>query len=162
MSEEITSLWGELQESVLHRIRTQAQIGAKPDAVWAVLADFDGYEQWNPLNIRARGQAKLGLKVPMTFLRLPSHTKTIDQTVTVTTCEPGRALAWSGSVPLLFKGRHHFILTAAHGGTLLEHGEDLGGLISAGFSKRTIAEVFVPAYAAVNVALAAHMGVACT
>ena len=146
----------------MHHIRTQAQIDAKPDAVWAVLADFDGYARWNPLNIRARGQACLGLKVPMTFLSLPSLTKTIDQTVTVTICEPGRALAWSGSVPLLFKGRHHFMLTAANGGTLLEHGEDLGGLIPAGFSKRTITEDFVPAYAAVNAALAAHMGVACT
>ena len=126
------------------------------------MADFDSYEAWNPLNIRAKGQASLGLKVPMTFLSLPSTVKTINQTVTVTTCEPGKALAWSGSVPLLFKGRHHFTLTPVEGGTLLEHGEDLGGLISAGFSKRTIAQDFVPAYAAVNVALAAHLGVGCS
>ncbi len=146
----------------MHRIRTEAKIAADPDAVWAVLADFDSYEAWNPLNIKAKGQAVLGLKVPMTFLSLPSTVKTINQTVTVTTCEPGKALAWSGSVPLLFKGRHHFTLTPVEGGTLLEHGEDLGGLISAGFSKRTIAQDFVPAYAAVNVALAAHLGVGCS
>lgn len=143
----------------MHRIRTQAQIDARPDAVWAVLADFDGYAQWNPLNIRARGQAQLGLKVPMTFLSLPSLTKIIDQTVTVTTCEPGRALAWSGTVPLLFKGRHHFTLTPVGDGTLLEHGEDLDGLIAMGFSKAVVAEHFVPAYGAVNVALAARLGV---
>ena len=142
----------------MHRIRTEAKIAADPDAVWAVLADFDSYEAWNPLNIKAKGQAVLGLKVPMTFLSLPSTVKTINQTVTVTTCEPGRALAWSGSVPLLFKGRHHFSLTPDGAGTLLEHGEDLAGLIPMGFSKAVVAEHFVPAYAAVNVALAKRLG----
>ena len=97
----------------------------------------------------------------MTFLQLPSTEKTIDQTVTVTTCEPGRALAWSGSIPLLFKGRHHFTLTGNAEGTLLEHGEDLGGLIPATISRAVVAEQFVPAYAAVNAALAARLGVSC-
>ena len=143
----------------MHRIRTQAKIAASPEAIWAVLADFDSYAQWNPLNIKAKGQAVLGLKVPMTFLNLASPGKTMDQLVTVTTCEPGRALAWSGSVPLLFKGRHHFTLTADGEGTLLEHGEDLGGLITMTFSKAMIADDFVPAYAAVNVALARRLGV---
>jgi hypothetical protein len=145
----------------MHLIRTHAQIGAEADDIWAVLADFDAYAEWNPLNIRAKGQAVLGLKVPMTFLHLPSTEKTIDQTVTVTTCEPGRALAWSGSVPLLFKGRHHFSLTSNDEGTLLEHGEDLRGIISATISKAVVAEHFVPAYGAVNVALAKRLGVSC-
>ena len=38
-------------------VRTRALIPAPPQAVWAVLADFDRYEDWNPLNIRARGPA---------------------------------------------------------------------------------------------------------
>lgn len=134
-------------------IRTEALIAAPPDEVWAVLADFERYADWNPLNIRASGRAKLGAKVRMTFLNLAQPGATIDQMVTVTTCEPGRALAWSGSVPLLFKGRHHFTLSPEAGGTRVLHGEDLGGLISVGFTAARLARDFVPAYEAVNRAL---------
>ena len=139
------------------RIRTDAFIAARPQRVWDVLADFDSYALWNPLNIRAQGQAHLGLKVVMTFVNLARAGTTVTQTVTVTTCDPGRALAWSGVVPLLFKGRHHFALQAEGEGTRLLHGEDLGGLIPATFSPRQIAQDFTPAYEAVNVALAARV-----
>lgn len=135
-------------------VRTETVIAAPPEEVWAVLADFDRYEDRNPLNIRARGQAKLGAKVRMTFLNLARPGSTIDQTVTVTTCEPGRALAWSGWVPLLFRGRHHFTLTPTAEGTGLAHGEDLGGLVTRGFTPERLARDFTPAYEALNAALA--------
>jgi hypothetical protein len=138
-------------------IRTRAVIPAPPEAVWAVLADFDRYEAWNPLNVRVRGEARLGAKVRMTFLNLAKPGTTIDQTVTVSTCEPGRSLAWSGKVPLLFHGRHHFTLEPVPEGTLLLHGEDLGGLVTLGFTPARIARDFVPAYEATNAALAARL-----
>jgi hypothetical protein len=138
----------------MHRIRTEAMIPASPDTVWAVLADFGRYAEWNPLNIRASGEARLGAKVRMTFLNLAKPGSTVDQTVTVAACDPGRALAWSGYVPLIFKGRHHFTLSPADGGTRLEHGEDLAGLLPMTFSKAQIADDFIPAYEALNAALA--------
>lgn len=138
-------------------VRTEALIPAPPEAVWAVLADFDHYEAWNPLNIRARGEAKPGAKVRMTFLNLAKPGTTLDQTVTVTTCEPGQALAWSGWVPLLFKGRHHFTLERTAEGTRLLHGEDLGGLVTRGFTPERLARDFTPAYEALNAALAARV-----
>lgn len=141
----------------MHLIRTECLIPATPEAIWAVLADFDGYAEWNPLNVRAVGQAWLGAKVPMTFLNLARLGTTIDQTVTIVACEPGRTLAWGGAVPLLFKGRHHFTLTPEGRGTRLAHGEDLGGLIPMTFSKAQIVRDFIPAYEAVNTALAARV-----
>jgi hypothetical protein len=141
----------------MHSIRTEALIPATPERVWAVLADFDRYAEWNPLNIKAVGQARLGDKIPMTFLNLARPGTTIDQTVTLVACEPGRSLAWGGSVPLLFKGRHHFTLTSEGAGTRVLHGEDLGGLIPMTFSKVQITRDFIPAYEAVNVALAARV-----
>jgi hypothetical protein len=141
----------------MHRIRTDALIAATPDRVWAVLADFDRYAEWNPLNIKAAGPARPGARIAMTFLNLARPGSTIDQTVTLVACEPGRSLAWAGAVPLLFKGRHHFTLTAEGGGTRLLHGEDLGGLIPMTFSKAQIERDFVPAYEAVNRALAARV-----
>lgn len=139
------------------KILTEALIPAAPDHVWAVLADFGRYSEWNPLNISATGEARPGAKIRMTFLNLARPGGTLDQTVTVTTCEPGRALAWTGSVPLLFRGRHHFTLEPAGAGTRLLHGEDLGGLIAATFSGTQIARDFVPAYEATNRALAARV-----
>lgn len=138
----------------MHRIRTEAVIPAAPDRVWAVLADFDRYAEWNPLNIKARGQAAPGARVPMTFLNPAKAGATVSQTVTITACEPGRSLAWVGRIPILFTGRHFFHLTAMGAGTHLSHGEDQTGLIAWSFSEAVIAEKFVPIYEACNLALA--------
>jgi len=138
-------------------IRTEIFLRHSADQVWAVLADFDRYHEWNPLNIRAKGRAALGARVPMTFLNPASPGKTINQTVTITTCEPGRALAWSGSIPLLFNGRHHFEIIAEDDGVRLLHGEDLGGWIANRFSPEQIQRDFVPHYQAVNQALSRRL-----
>lgn len=147
-----------------HRIRTQAVIAATPGAVWAVLADFARYPDWNPLNLEAHGEARPGAKIPMVFRNLASARPgaTISQTVTLVACEPGKSLAWAGHVPLLFRGRHHFTLDAVAGGTRVLHGEDLSGLIPMTISKARIARDFVPAYEAVNVALAARVAALAT
>ena len=148
----------------MHRIATEAVIAATPQAVWAVLADFARYGAWNPLNLEAHGAAVLGAKIPMVFRNLASSKPgaTISQTVTLTACEPGKALTWAGHVPLLFRGRHHFTLEAAPGGTRVLHGEDLAGLIPVSFSKARIARDFTPAYEAVNLALAARVAALAT
>ena len=139
-------------------IRTEAFIPAAPARVWAVLTDFDAYADWNPLNIRASGEARAGGKIRTTFVNPAGRPgATVTQTVTLTTFEPERALAWSGTVPLLFHGRHHFTLTPEGEGTRLLHGEDMGGLIATSFSEAILREKFVPWYEAVNAALAARV-----
>jgi hypothetical protein len=136
-------------------IRTEAFIPAPPARVWAVLTDFEAYAEWNPLNIRAGGEARPGGRIRTTFVNPAGKPgATVTQTVTLTTFEPERALAWSGSVPLLFRGRHHFTLTPEGEGTRLLHGEDLGGLIAMTFSDAVLTGKFVPFYDAVNRALA--------
>jgi len=143
----------------MKRIRTTARLDQPPERVWDILADFDRYAEWNPLNIQARGEARLGARIPMTFLNLakPGGGDVIRQTVRLVACERGRSLAWAGNIPLLFRGRHHFELEPDGEGTLLRHGEDLAGLIPAGFSEAQIAGDFVPAYEAVNQALAQRL-----
>lgn len=138
-------------------IRTQAFIPATPARVWAVLTDFSAYADWNPLNIRAeaRGKPRLGGKLDTTFVNPGGKPgATIRQTVTLSRFEPDRALAWTGVVPLLFNGTHHFTLTPEGEGTRLEHGEDMGGLIAMGFSDEQLTRDFVPYYEAVNRAIA--------
>jgi hypothetical protein len=141
----------------MKKIRTETVIDATPERVWAVLTDFNAYAEWNPLNIMAEGEARPGAKIRTTFLNPSQPGAKITQTVTLTTCEPCRALAWSGNVPLLFKGRHHFTLAPEGQGTRLLHGEDMSGLIAMTFSEATLLRDFVPYYEAVNRALAARV-----
>lgn len=142
----------------MHSIRTEALIPASPVKVWAVLADFARYGEWNPLNLEARGEARLGAKVKMVFRNLAAGgDAVVRQTVRIVSAEPGRELAWSGHVPLLFAGRHGFLLTPVEGGTHVLHTEVLGGLLPATWSRAKIARDFTPAYEAVNVALAARV-----
>lgn len=142
----------------MHQIRAESIIPADPDRVWAVLADFGRYAEWNPLNLQARGEAKLGARVPMIFRNLAAGgDAVIRQTVRIVAASPGRELAWTGHVPLLFAGRHGFLLTPAGKGTHLLHTEVLGGMVTWGWSKAKIARDFVPAYEAVNEALAARV-----
>jgi hypothetical protein len=142
----------------MHRIRTYASIGSPAERVWAVLADFDRYAEWNPLNVWAEGQARIGARVPMRFVDAGGGKgKIIAQTVTVTECEPGRTLAWVGHMPLLFRGRHFFDLEPdGAGSTRLTHGEDLSGLIPLFFSEARIARQ-KSAYEAMNEALAKRL-----
>jgi hypothetical protein len=136
------------------RIVTGRLIAAPPERVWAVLADFRRYAEWNPLNIRADGYARAGARVPMRFVDAGGGKgRIIAQTVTVTVCEPPRRLAWVGRVPLLFLGRHWFTLEPADGGTMLRHGETLAGLIPLAFSAERL-DRQRRAYEAMNDALA--------
>ncbi len=142
----------------MHQIRTEAVIPASPDQIWAVLADFSRYPEWNPLNLQARGEARLGARVPMVFRNLAvGGDAVVRQTVRIVAAEPGRELAWAGHVPLLFAGRHGFLLTPQGRQTHVLHTEILGGLLARTWSRAKIARDFVPAYEAVNIALAARV-----
>jgi hypothetical protein len=143
----------------MHLIRTECVIPAPPAKIWAVLADFAAYEAWNPLNLSAIGEAKVGARVAMVF-RNPGSPKpdaTVRQTVRIVAAEPDRELAWAGSVSLLFDGRHGFMLTPQDAGTHVLHTERLKGLLPASWSAEKIARDFVPHYEAVNRALAARV-----
>jgi hypothetical protein len=143
----------------MHLIRTECVIPASPQKVWTVLADFAAYPAWNPLNLSAVGEAKVGARVAMVFRDLPSANPgaTVRQTVRIVAAEPGRELAWSGSVPIIFDGRHGFLLTPRDGGTHVLHTERLKGLLPASWNAEKIARDFVPHYEAVNQALIARV-----
>ena len=142
----------------MKKVRTEHFLPFPPEQVWAVLTDFAAYSEWNPLNLNASGQARLGERIAMTFINPAWPGTTVDQVVTITTFEPPRRLAWSGHVPLLFSGCHHFELIPEAGGTRLRHGEDMSGLIALTFSAAKIESAFVPVYEKMNRALEARLG----
>ncbi|MFD1612429.1 SRPBCC family protein [Sphingomonas tabacisoli] len=139
------------------RILTSIYLPHAPARVWTVLADFERYAAWNPLNVEAHGEAQVGAKVAMRFLNPASPGAAIRQTVTVTRAEPGRVLAWRGHIPLLFTGDHLFELLGECDGTRLFHSETLSGLIPWRFTEDQIESQFVPAYEACNLALARRL-----
>jgi uncharacterized protein YndB with AHSA1/START domain len=47
----------------MKELRTEIEIAAPPERVWAVLADFDSYPEWNPFIRRIRGQPAAGSKL---------------------------------------------------------------------------------------------------
>jgi len=142
----------------MHQIHTEIVIPASPDEVCAVLSDFARYSEWNPLNLEARGEARLGARLPMVFRNLASGgDAVVRQTVRIVAAEPGRELAWAGHVPFLFAGRHGFLLTPRGRETHVLHTELLGGLLARTWTKAKIARDFTPAYEAVNVALAVRV-----
>lgn len=137
----------------MHRIRTRHFIPYPRRDVWAVLTDFTAYAEWNPVNVWADGEARLGARVPMRFVDAGGGMgKIIAQIVTITAFEPERRLEWVGRIPLLFTGRHFFELAPSGEGTELKHGESLSGLIPLTFSAARIARQKA-AYEAMNRAL---------
>ena len=137
----------------MKRIETHCLLQYQPAEVWAVLADFDAYVDWNPLNVWAQGSARTGGRVAMRFIDPGRPGATIRQIVTVTDAQPEQRLEWLGRIPLLFTGRHYFELQPAPGGTRLTHGEQLSGLVPALWSKART-ETQRAAYDRMNHALA--------
>ena len=138
-------------------VRTGALLPATPEAAFAVLADFARYAEWNPLNIWAHGEARVGEKVRMRALNPLQPARPQAMVVTITQCEPGRALEWVGEVPVLFRGRHRFLLSGEAGGTRLDHSEELSGLLPLIWGERRIATLWPPHYEAMNKALAKRL-----
>lgn len=138
-------------------VRTEALLSAPPERVWAVLADFDSYAQWNPLNTSGQGKAALGLRVPMSVFNPLQPDKPLRMKMTVTACEAGRYLAWVGKVPIIFRGEHAFRLTPERSGTRMVHTETITGLMTRQITEQVVAEKFVPAYEACNRALAGRL-----
>ena len=142
----------------MRRIETEARIDFPPHLVWQVLADFDSYSGWNPLNVAARGVARPGARIAMTFANPARPGGLVRQKVTIIACEPPTRLAWRGHVPLLFDGVHSFDLEPAGAGTRMLHAETQKGLVPLLlFRDRALRERFVPAYEAMNRALAARL-----
>jgi hypothetical protein len=88
-------------------------IAAPPDAVWAILADASAYADWDSGVRSVEGTIAPGEKIKVVSEANPGRAFPVK----VTEFEPGRAMTWSGGMPLgLFKGVRTFALTPEDGG----------------------------------------------
>ena len=110
-------------------ISTTIDINARPQAVWDVLTDFAGYQDWNPFMDRAEGTAEVGARL---VIHLANGGRGTTFKPTVLAATPGQELRWLGKLGLggLLDGEHSFVLTPkADGTTHLTHSERFSGIL---------------------------------
>jgi hypothetical protein len=114
---------------VRHELRTEIDIPAPPDAVWAHLIDLPAYADWNPFITSAAGTVAEGER--LTLRMQPPGGRAMTFRPTITRAEPGAVLEWLGrlGMPGVFDGRHRFELTATPSGTHLVQGETFTGVL---------------------------------
>jgi hypothetical protein len=85
-----------------------SRIEARPEEIWAVLTDADGYPRWDSGVERVEGRIAPGEKIKLHVSVNPGRAFP----VRVTEFAPSTAMTWSGGMPLgLFRGVRTFRLT---------------------------------------------------
>ena len=112
-----------------HEIRSEIDIEAPPDAVWAQLSDLARYEDWNPFITRAEGSAETGSRLSLRMQPAGGRAMTIRPRVTDASADS--AFEWLGhmGVPGIFDGRHRFELSPTATGTHLVQRESFRGVL---------------------------------
>jgi len=115
----------------MKEIRTTTDIAAPVERVWQLLADFEGWGDWNPVIPRVRGRLEAGAPVD---IQLAMAGRRVPIKARIVCADPDRELRWRGprsSVQArLFSGEHYFsleMIDEAH--TRFVHGERFRGLL---------------------------------
>ncbi len=118
-----------------HELRTEIDIEAPPEHVWAQLVDLPSYAAWNPFITAASGSAEVGSRLRLRMK--PPGGRATTFRPRVTEVSPGRAFEWLGHLGVrgVFDGRHRFELAATDGGTHVTQGESFRGLLVRPFRK---------------------------
>jgi uncharacterized protein YndB with AHSA1/START domain len=94
---------------------TTSIIAASPERVWAVLADADAYQGWNPEIVGVEGRFALGARITARVRLGDGAVRAVPQRVVE--FDPPRRMVWEGGLPLgLFVGRRTFTVTPAANG----------------------------------------------
>lgn len=121
----------------MRTISAVIDIAATPQQVWAVLADLDAYQDWNPFIRSASGQLTVGST--LTLRMVPAHGRTFTMHPRLLAVQPGALLRWIGRliVPGIFDGTHQFALEDLGGHTRLTQSETFRGVLTL-FTGKTI------------------------
>ena len=100
----------------MRELRTEIEIGAPPEAVWTVLADFPRHSEWNPFIRSITGELETGARLAVRLQ--PPGGKPMTFKPTLLNVVPNEELRWLGRVvlPGIFDGEHIFELAPIDGG----------------------------------------------
>lgn len=111
-------------------IRTQIDIDAQPERVWAVLTDFPSHADWNPF-LTIEGQSEEG--AVLTIVVQSPNGESMSFRPTLLVVRPAEKLEWLGRllIPRVFDGRHIYELEPLDDGTRtrFHHYEKFRGLL---------------------------------
>ena len=121
----------------MKELRTEIDIEAPAERVWAVLTDLGHYATWNPFIPEAEGEVKAGTRLRVRIA--PPGGKPMTFTPTVLRADPAREFRWLGRLilPGLFDGEHIYeIHLREEGGVRFIQREEFRGLLIPLFWKR--------------------------
>ena len=111
----------------MKRFATAVTIHARPETIWALLADAAAYPQWNSTVERIDGHIVAGGRVTVHAKSAPGRAFPLR----ITEFVPSQKMVWAGGMPLgLFAGTRSFVLTAASGGVSFAMDETYDGLLA--------------------------------
>jgi hypothetical protein len=90
---------------LMREIWTGTEIDAPASTVWDIISDLEGYQDWNPFIVEARGELRPRGRVRA---RIANGRKPRAFTARVLHVQPERLIAWRGhlGVPGIFDGTH--------------------------------------------------------
>jgi len=124
----------------MRELRSELEIDASPERVWAVVTDFAAYPEWNPFIRRISGELREGARLEVRIEPPGARATTFKPTVRAV--ERNRELRWLGRllVPGIFDGEHSLLIEPRDGGrSRFVQSERFGGLL-VGFVKGTLAK----------------------
>jgi hypothetical protein len=133
------------------QIETEVRINAGPQAVWAVLADFGRYPEWNPFLRWLEGDVREGGRIRVRVV--PTGGKGMTFAPTVLSFVERREIAWLGSLGPrgLFDGEHRLALTDnGDGTTTFSQSEHFSGILVRLFDTGATASGFAAMYQALK------------
>jgi hypothetical protein len=111
--------------------RTELEVGASDERVWAVLTDFGSYPDWNPSLPSISGELQEGSTLSLT-LGMPGRPNP-KVTATLREVAPNRRLTWHGNVGAdrIFAGDREFeIQPLSNDRILFTHVEHITGMLA--------------------------------
>ena len=114
----------------MREIRTEMQISASPEKVWALITDFKNWKNWNPIVNAVSGDAALGAKLRVTMRGKDGKDGGAYEPILLEYSAPS-LLRWRGKMMagFLFTNDKIFELKSTNVGTLLVHRETFNGLL---------------------------------
>lgn len=115
----------------VREVRTEIEIVATPEEVWAVVSDIDNWEAWSPIIKEAQGSLKLGATLDMTMVD-KDGAKGANYAPIITVLEEGQAFRWRAKMVAepVFTNEKLISLEAIDGGTKVVHSEFFSGMMA--------------------------------